>query len=240
MSEEEWHKFCDDVEEAVEPANRTLRAFLALVSCTLLVFCVTGFGSSIYFSDPQHAKSESQGKENVALLLWFVLPLAMLTIDGLTVLILSFRDSRAHLELRRICEETSTQLPQLKFRTSGQLRNERNRTDGHDRRSDDGCCNSRHLLPSLLYRAGGDYRYVEVSVKWGVRSLEGVTVPLLDTILEYEPPRPPSPEHAVAEYLASAHVLPGPAERLEILENARKFLSEKEYDQKRTEILSSI
>lgn len=223
LSNVEWDKFCNDVDQVLKPVhfwNKVALGFFGVTFLTFLICIIVQFATMS--SNNPFEEDDDDGIPGATL---FIIPVVSMIIGGVGMCLFSYKASKASLELERVCRETSQHQPRLSFH----VRYERHFFSSYGGTSVGVGVHDHHHHHHHSHST--TTQYIEVSIN--PNTVQVVTLqqqPMATTLGVGDP------ELAYNANNAGTTT----AERFENLEKAKPFMTEKEYQEKRAEILASM
>jgi len=226
MTNLEWTSFCERIDAALHPLNKLRRfagyATIVLVMAFIAVPVAVAIRSINNFNSPYG----SSNSPNIAA--FIIGPLVAMC--GLVSIhcFIAKKSNSVMEDLQTICDGVSKQLPRLSFHVRFE-RQYYNYYRSYDQYGNTGS----HTTNYIEVIVAGDSTAAPYAG-------DSTVVPYATAIAPVVLPCPTAPEMESPSFAGNASSDHSPAERLATLEAMKPYLSDKEYSEKRTEILDGV
>lgn len=234
MSENQWRKLCDEVDEELKPLNKFRKFVYIGMIGIILCFVITAVVMILSFNRSFNSDPFSSNGPGSSMLIFLLIPLGMAILIG-SMCYASSKARKAFDRVKEICEQTSKiyngelsfhlrddrmVVPDYSFSSSDSFRRRGYRT-----------YHNYYILVSIgndggVELGGGDAVYAGAQYPAVVQNFNNATAVAVPM--------------ANAEAYPTATPVESMQERLEKLESIKHCLSPKEYGEKKKEILSEI
>lgn len=229
LSNSQWNKFCDDLDEALKPAAKMRKVMLGgMIALPITFFVLTGISFYTF--------TKSSGFGPSVLMFPMIIGAAMFAGIGILMCVAAKSKNSISTGLRNVCDDTSAH-PGVSFHVRYESRLWSSPNFGHHHHDHFG-----HHYQNHNHHVSTE-QYIEVNIADATNN--NVEVPTATATIAHAIPFPSAPPKTKTNYdpeiaLGSGEEKKPPAERMRELNRMKSLLTEEEYQRKGAEIMSDV